>query len=412
MNNLVWAYSAVASDEFWASTPRWRADVCRRSLGRESLVLADGGLLLLSPLALAITDHLDGTVSLRELAEDLSAAAEASLTWARETVAIAISGLVADGAVVDVHMPPTPEALTSLASEVERGPIDSMTYDPDSGQIIQVTTELTDTGEVQRTEHLPDQRIRVSTVLAPVDGQEVLPLPAGRSPAEMIPAESCVGAKLRNDEEVPLLTYDLGGGQLVSVRCHAPDVAEALRMNGADRLVEGARGPIVAFVVTPLQGRGPLRIYDEFARRWGRPRSTEEAVEVVDGLLGLHHHAMDPSGLVLLRASAFRAGQSITLLGADLTEEPREAVVLRQQHRQPVWRPIAITPDGEIVALSCLGGRVEPLGDLDSVSMRGFPKSVWGLLELFVEPGASRARREDLLGAIGRLIERATVIGS
>ncbi len=154
-----------------------------------------------------------------------------------------------------------------------------------------------------------------------------------RSAAELVPRDSCLGSKLRNDEDVPLFTMRCDDGRLRSVRCHDRRVLERLTELAGGRAVEPPeRGPIEAFVVTPLEGEGPLRVYDHRGVRRGRPRTVEDAVQVVDQLLGeaVARGGRAPGGIVVLNGHIARRGDEALLLARDAVEPYRPRHELRR----------------------------------------------------------------------------------
>ncbi len=295
-----WIEIAAESDEFWRSRPRWRSDVARIDHSSGSVVWGQAGLFDLEPIGLAVSAHFDGELSLAQLADDLAAAAEAPIEVARSVVASLAIELTSLAAIegVDSSAPPSRAggaAVRVSAPTVARRPNvvgESIRLDSGTGEEIRVVTEAGPNGALVTTEYLPNGRRRMygsvtfSTDQIDQAATAAEVLAGDRSAAELVPADTCLGFKLRNDESVALVSRRGPDGRVRSVRCHDAEVAEVLRsrFGAVNESVE--RGPIEAFVVTPLEGCGPVRIYDGVGRRRGRPRSSADAAAVVDQILG------------------------------------------------------------------------------------------------------------------------------
>ena len=281
-------------EEFWASTPSWRPDSARVEVGGEQVVWSDAGLFTVHPVAGVVAAFLDGTVTLATLADDVAFATDAPVEQARQLVAqlaVELSSLAAlDGVVVPGPPPAGPEPAAASALPDEEG--ESYRFDPESGEEIRVVTAVDADGHLVTTEYLPDGRRRISTTMTFSSAQADQAMTAAevlagdRSAAELVPLTSCLGSKLRNHDDVPLVSIRGADGKVRSVRCHHPEVAERLRALAGSALVEDGRGPVEAFVVTPLEGHGPMRIFDGHGHRRGRPRTVEDVVAVVDQILG------------------------------------------------------------------------------------------------------------------------------
>ena len=271
--------------------------------------------------------------------------------------------------------------------------------DPETGEPIRVTTEVSETGNVVTTEYLPDGRRRISSTMTigrdsgdPVAKQVLI---GDRSPAELVPRDSCLGSKLRNDDDVPLLSFHCRDGRVRSVRCHSEGVAAQLRSLAGDRLVPNDdRGPIVAFVVTPLEGVGPVRIYDGQGRRRGRPRSVSEAARVVDGLLGAHREAFnEPSAdsPLLLRLVLLRLGEETMLVPDGALDDPAAQRTWRRRGWEITWVNSIIDATGKVLPVGELtlpeptSGEVTVAGDesvrpADLLAFVALPSSGDGLV--------------------------------
>lgn len=309
-----WVAANTRHELFWEAAPSWSAGVAREQLGSELAIWTDQALFTVGVWAAAIAIHFDGVVTLKELAEDVSAGVDISLDSARNIVAAIAVELASLGAIKGLELvnpsdtdpsDSSEEPEESEESEESEAPYhqlsgpngepfgESSRIDDETGEEIRVVTALDDQGNVVTTEHLPDGRRRISTVWISGNHRdrnttEALEILGGdRSPAELVPSNSCLGSKLRDSEHVPLLSFRCRDGRIRSVRCHAPEIADALcRVAGDSLVASGERGPVVAFAVTPLEGSGPVRIYDGYGRRRGRPRSVSDAVAIIDQILG------------------------------------------------------------------------------------------------------------------------------
>lgn len=387
-----WADSALSHEAFWWSAPRWHPTAARGVIDGETFVWVGDAVIGLPRLAAVLAEHFDGAATLGELAEDLAYAADMPLAWARGAIVGAVTSLAAAGAVESVALPDPPRDLDAEARAVReqgKGPVESTVVDPETGETIRVTTEVSETGNVVTTEHLPDGRRRISSTMTigsdsgnPVAEQVLI---GDRSPAELVPRDSCLGSKLRNDDDVPLLSFHCRDGQVRSVRCHSDEVADVLRGMAGDRLVQtDERGPIVAFVVTPLEGRGPVRIYDGQGRRRGRPSTVSEAARVVDGLLGAHREAFqEPSAasLLPLRTVMLRRGMDTMLVPDGALDDP----VVRRAWRRDGW---------EITWVNCAigaSGALRPLRELTP------PEEITGQVVVSV---GEQGRADDFLAFV------------
>ena len=341
--------AAVGHPGFWASAPAWRPDAARQPFDGGLAVWSDAGLFTVAQVPSAVAVHLDGVATLDALAEDLAAAVEGPLDWARTVVATLAVELTRLQAVDGVALPDDPSAGVDGERDAPTGePGDdgpelgeSYRLDPDTGEQVRVVTTRNAEGHLVETTFLPDGLMRMSTTMTlstdgPDGGLAVAEALAGdRSPAELVPPDSCLGSKLRDREDVPLVSIRCDDDRIRSVRCHDPKVESALRDLAGDRLVEGhERGPVVAFVVTPLEGQGPVRIYDGRGARRGRPRTAGEAADVVDQLLGENQAldaGCDSSALIPLDAAlAHRGGEGLLVPLGLLTERELRNELIEQ----------------------------------------------------------------------------------
>jgi hypothetical protein len=335
-----WVESSSLEPEFWASCPQWVDGTAHRVVDGHLLVFTPARLLHLEPTPTLVAQWFDGEASLGELSEDLSEAGDAPLHVVRPLVATVALELLAHGAVDRVH----PGALPEVAeAPVSTGIGERTELDPDTGEQIRVIEGTDSRGNRMVTEYLPGKLKRVTTYLTysiedadqlSADTEELgaALLDERRSPAELLPVDSCLGSKLRNDESVPLVSIVCPDGLVRSVRCHDPEVEQVLRDAAADRLAPpGERGPVEAFVVTPLEGEGPIRVFDGSGRRRGRPRTVDEVVEVVDQVLGeitARRQQGPDAPIVLLPVLAVRGDEALLIDPAtlDVLNERRRLV--------------------------------------------------------------------------------------
>lgn len=342
---------------FWASAPRWATDVATCPMGDDLIVWAPGGFTQLTSAAAVVARFFDGTVTLAELANDLAAATGLHHEWSSQTVrevaeqlcrsdaltGVDISDLRVDA---DGSMSPSEVPISASGGVVEETQIPGVGKD----DCVRVTEEVREDGTVLRTETLADGRRRISATMeigGHLDFLGSLVTVNGRSPAELIPLDSCVGSKLRNHEDVPLLSFRCSDGELRSIRCHSAEVEHGLVELGCVRVhPDDRRGPIVAFVVAPLEGVGPIRIYNGNGQRHGRPRSAAEAIRVVDGLLGAY--AASNTTRVLADISTLMRDDELLMVPAEWTTDIDRVRRWRRDGWQPSWASTSLDTDGEL----------------------------------------------------------------
>lgn len=372
-----WVQGANESEEFWESAPSWHPNVAKVVADNDLTVWSDWGLFSVERVAAAVARQVSGAVTLAELAGDLAAVAEVPLDTARMHVSVMALELCSLGAFDSVELPEQPAELVDdpPPSRAEpQGAVDigeHMATDLDSGELIRVTKERGPEGQLITTEFLPDGRRRITTSTefaldANAPDTEASRLAKGdRSAAELAPMDSCLGSKLRNFDDVPLLSFRGPDKVVRSVRCHSPEVADILRDRGKDLLVSSdERGPIETFVVTPMDGAGPLRIYDGAGERRGRPRSFIEAASIVDQILG------ERSQRDAMAVGEIEANGSLFGLDMQLHEAPDGSSVLMpkdallglgvpEQLKQAgwtlTWANASVQEDASVVAPSLFG---------------------------------------------------------
>lgn len=458
-------HDAAATEDFWSSRPRWSDDTARAATGVPEaplVVWSSAGVFNVGDPAATIAGFVDGEVTLAELAEDLAAVAEAPLDHARAVVAAMAVELSNLGALEGVALPDPPEPEVDAddpsgpGSGVDPLPTEvgeTTRIDPETGLEMRVVTQMLEGGNRVVTEYLPGGGRRVtSTLVAPSGrGDQALAwaeaMAGGRSLAELFPADSCGGSKIRNFDDVPLVSRVGLDGRVRSVRCHHPEVADRLAERFGDSLVED-RGPIEAFVVTPLEGHGPMRLFDGRGARRGRPRTVDAAVNVVCQILG-EREAEALSGVLppMVAAAGLSLPEPTAVGAADGSRgsgpEVDEAVLLTTVavkgsdgtvhlvdeqslygvglvHRlesagfEPVWSRVALHVDGTLSVPDVDGLR--PLGDTVNVHLSGvglFPSDrVVALLGEMAQPDGVAPAGQDPGEWRQRWLSAATTVAS
>jgi len=389
----------------------WRPGTSRTEFDGELLIWTDDARFTMPRLAGAVMIHLDGAVTLSQLADDAAAAFEIPTGPARVLVATAAAELGAYGAVDGLVLPP--EGLQPVRSPLEADEAlilgESTRVDPDTGAELRVVTDVDASGNIFTLEHLPDGRRRITTELVVGTGtaeQELLALAleGNRSMAELVPVDSCLGSKLRNLDHVPLISFTCVDGQVRSVRCHDTVVAEGIgELVGSDR-ASTERGPIEAFVVTPLEGDGPLRIYDGGGQRRGRPRDPAESVAVVDQVLGEVMTAADgqrgdgpiPVDLVLVTGPE----EMCVLVPFGALEPTGTVAGLARRGWTPTWGRAELAENGSVHVPSAVGASRQAGSGLTVVCPSGAHLSDLEKVKRLLVDGQAESEHR------GRIVER------
>ena len=420
--------AALGHPGFWASAPAWRPDAARQSFDGGLAVWSDAGLFTVAPVPSAVAVHVDGVATLDALAEDLAAAADGPFDWARTVVAslaVELTRLQAlDGVALPEDADPGADGESDDASvEPEgEGPElgESYRLDPETGEQVRVVTTRNAEGHLVETTFLPDGRMRVSSTLTlttdgPDGGLAVAEALAGdRSPAELVPPDSCLGSKLRDGDDVPLVSIRCDDGRIRSVRCHDPRVEAALCELAGDRLVVGReRGPVVAFVVTPLEGTGPVRIYDGRGFRRGRPRTVEDAVDVIDQLVGEHavggQAPGDQAPIPLDAALAYRNSVGV-LVPLNLLSERGVAAQMAADGWMVTWGRAELRVDETVAVPSFSGeGPTLPTLVLEAIAFDGRTSGPGYVLGLTHPSATSAGQRRAALARCCQLALDVTV---
>lgn len=364
-----WVQACAQTEGFWSAAPMWSSGVARRVVDGQMLLWGEQGLVQLSAAATAVVVHVDGQATLGELAEDLAAAAGLPEREAQSILAGTACELDAWGLLHGVPVIDPTEIVDPAEAANDRDPAVASTEPARAVERLEVVD-----GQRVTTEYLPDGRRLVTTELvlstdaADAASRSIAAAALGgeRSMAELVPAGSCLGEKLRAGEDAPLLSFRCVDGQVRSVRCDDELVAAELQRRAGDRLLTTSeRGPVEAFVVTPWEGEGPVRIYDGQGRRRGRPRTPGDAVDVVDQLLG---ECVDPEGPGTSADLPLRAALVVQVSDSTATPDPVGVLVPRAVVELPrvarrlaragwtvTWAHARSRSDGHVAAPSGLG---------------------------------------------------------
>ena len=359
---------------FWEAAPRWSPEAVREAVRAGAVVWTDKAIVVLPQPRSALAGQFDGVVTLAETAADLAAVTGLSIAGARVQTAATAVQLAEIGAVEGVPLAPPATAAGSdmepsgtgghAEADRESNPSSQPTLPdeiqwthPDTGEVVRSVTAIGPDGNRIVTDHFPDGRRIVTTevVIESGSAEDAMriagALTGDRTPAELVPPDSCLGSKLRNADDVELVSICGSDGRLRSVRCHDEGVAAALRRLAGDSEASQGRGPIEVFVTSPLEGRGPLRIYDGYGLRRGRPRTEEEAVRVVDEILGERTTAqrpVDPTAPVAVPCMLVVGTDQALLVPERALRNGRTTSVLRAAGWEPSAARAEIHPDGTV----------------------------------------------------------------
>lgn len=342
--------------EFWGSAPSWHAEMALREVEHHLVGLGPTGLLVVPPPGSVLAQFFDGESTLAELAEDLAEAGDAPLEQARLVTAMTTVELHALGVLHGVAAPiraddtSANEQAGGESSDSEPAPdavVVSYRTDPETGENLRVESYIDDDGNPVTVEHQPDGTRRVTVEHTYLVGQgDQAATDAGmlaeelmggrRSVAELVPAGSCLGQKLRIGEDAEVVSICCPDGAVRSVRCDDPNVVDALVARAGSLLApDGTRGPVEAFVTVPFEGDGPRRVYDGRGERRGRPRTVDQIVDLVDRLIGEATllGGSSPAGGPLLTATVARRNGEALLVHRSLDSEYH----IRQELRRDGW---------------------------------------------------------------------------
>lgn len=244
-------------------------------------------------------------------------------------------------------------------------------------------------------EVLPDGRIVTSVTLEfstsnPTDHDLVVGLMNGdRSAIDAVPADSCVGQKLRVGEPADRFVTSVGGRRLAVRSTH--DQTSALLEQVLDWADGDDDGATVAVVAGPFEGSGPLRVYDAGGERVGRPRSAEDAVVIVGGLV----NELSPGpevGAVAVSATPVLSGERCALLPSSFATNGRSARQLERHGFEvvPVRRVLLgrdrVSVEGAFGALAVDAELVGVLVPDRNPELSPLTRASLQLLERFVTP--------------------------
>lgn len=266
---------------------------------------AEGTPTILDPISYATLEFLDGATSLIELTEDVAYAWRVPLELAESHVLKAAQPFLRVGA----HSPSVDAAAR---------PHRVTTVNDDGTTTVETTITIsTDRTEVGVVLHLPD---------------------GDRSVAELLPGDSCLGAKLRNGAEMAQVTFEWDGVPF-SVRTDDDDVHQALLEHGGHSDVDD-RGPVFAFALRPLDGVAPVRVYDATGRRVGRPRSTVAVLEAIEDAVS----ALLPrrSQVALLQVATLSRADRAVIIPRSILALPRLERAAGRLGLTVGWAPVEI----------------------------------------------------------------------
>lgn len=318
-------------------------------IGDGAVAWPDGSPLVIGAATALVLPYLDGATPVDDLIEDASFAlgrAEGEVApsvWEELRVLQAAGAVQGVGPARSDHATGTTSgAIASIdgAVEIERH---------ESAHGTTVTERLAD-GRYRRTV-TADLRSASTT-------DDLRDAMVTNALTDIVTADTCVGFKLRADEPSHDLLVDLGG-ETTRVRVDDPDTHDLLRTSLGARVRDDRRFAslaelddpaardgigVTAYVVAPLDGVGPPRVYDRWGERVGRPRDTGDTVAIVGHLLaeqqpvpatsGVLVHAFPilvPDGCVLVSdifRTAPRLHRQVRRLGWDVSEA-RRAIVRR-----------------------------------------------------------------------------------
>ena len=268
-----------------------------------------------------LIEHLDGTSPSAELLEDLCEACELDPAATNERVLNALGELVDLGLVLDPDQPRDPSVPSVV---VDRRSTTVTNPDGTTTVTISTTLEAGATG---------------ATTGAYLETKRGL-----RSLAELMPGTSCSGTRLRPDDAADLLQL-AWPDEPVTVRSTDPRASALLRSLGA-MPARRHRGPTAAFVIAPLEGEGPSRVYDAYGARVGRARTTEEAVEHVFAAIDRTRPLTRPS--LAFDVAAIRSGDRCVLVPTALLAMPRLTSALRARGADIVHSAIHHIGEGRV----------------------------------------------------------------
>lgn len=298
-------------------------------VGGSALAWPDGEPLVVDLSTALVLPYLDGSTDLGELVEDAAAALDLDPAVADDRIRVELDALIAAGVVG-----------AGATDDGVHGP--GAIGEPEAPTILEVIEK---DGQTTVLSQLPDGRFQrtVSTTISATSSVDTMrDALATNALTDLLGADSCVGFKLRAGQPAIDLVIAVGDRE-ARVRVDHPPTLEALRRRlGAHLLDEAelvrAAAPVpggvedggepwvpsaaaerrhglgvTAYVIGPLDGEGPARVYDRWGNRAGRPADADSAAIEVGHLLteelpppytdGMLAHALPvlvPGGCVLL----------------------------------------------------------------------------------------------------------------
>lgn len=300
------------------STPALGPAVAMVTIGSDIVAWPSlGGPVVADRLVAALLPHLDGRTPLKELVDDLAVVTTQSDTevWAR--VGPGLEACSDAGVIVGLLRSST----SRVHDDAQRRKVQRIWSDPtDPNAVIE---ELVD-GRTVRT---------VSVTLSTSD-----PLLDSTSLIDVLPADSCLGAQLRVGTIADVIVVRTGEAHVGVRSTHQPTTDLLLAKLGdraAGSIVTTAAGPaaIHAYVIGPLEGSGPPRVFDRFAQRVGRPRSASDATTIVGHLLNEAESPAAPGTMVKALPIVIR--DECVLLADPLRDAPLLTRELRRRSLDP-----------------------------------------------------------------------------
>ena len=317
--------------------PRFRGPVPTARFGAGGVVWPDGAPVVVDLATLLVLQHLDGSVPVDELVEDAADALGARPEAVGPRVRSQLLELERSGTVVRVDE-------------------DGSATGTEDGGATEVLDLVERPGERVVVERLADGRIRRTTTItvgSTSSRQQLQDVLMTMALTDVLTDDSCLGAKLRVGAAMTDLVLDLPDRR-TRVRVDDPASLDALRerfgptisseavlaradevIGDDDSLQRDLGGPgadpragvgVTAYVVAPLDGVGPVRVYDRGGNRCGRPRTPAQVVDIVAALIA---EELDPPPVegVVVHAAIARRGRSAVLM-------PSGARDLRSLHQQ------------------------------------------------------------------------------
>ncbi len=260
-----------------STRPMPAADTTWRRIDRGIVVWGDKSPpARLGDVGGAVWPFLDGRTPVNELAEDVATVSQHDLSMAREHLATFVTDLTLAG-LLDGTEPivKTLQRLYAPADPAEVPDGEPVYYKVDGVEYVSLTVEITNSD----LDQVLDER---------------------QSPAELIPADSCMGQKMRLGVE-GTLTHLLLDGERVSIRTNGPAIAGMI-----SELAPAAeeKGPVGAFVASIGADRGVSvhRIYDGNAVLSAVTTDPQEAARLAIVVAGGRHPTVRDTYPFALRA--------------------------------------------------------------------------------------------------------------